>query len=111
MNVAIEIVDYNATKMLVGVGAKTDIADALGRTYLMQSARVGSLPITDLLIAQGVKINAADHRGTTALAIAYRHNKDIVAKYLLKFGGKNWLKKDYAQDDSSMIVGIFNKWQ
>jgi ankyrin repeat protein len=112
LNIAIEMVDYKSTSILIEIGgAKVDFIDDLGRTYLMQAARVGSLPIVDLLISKGVDINAADNNGTTALAIAYKHKKDIIAKYLLKFGAKSWIKKNYIEDDTPMIQDLFNKWK
>ncbi len=112
LNIAIEMVDYRSVEILINIGdAKVDFVDELGRTYLMQSARVGSLPITDLLISKGVDVNAADNNGVTALAIAYKHKKDIIAKYLLKYGAKSWVKKDYIDDDNSMVEELFNKWK
>ena len=111
LNIAIEMVDYRSVEILINIGdAKVNFVDELGRTYLMQSARVGSLPITDLLISKGADINATDNNGITALAIAYKHKKDIVAKYLLKYGAKSWVKKDYI-DDNSMVEELFNKWK
>ena len=111
LNIAIEMVDYQSTSLLVNMGAKVNLVDDLGRTYLMQSSRVGSLPITDLLVSKGVDVNIADKNGTTALAIAYRHKKDIIVKYLLKFGAKSWIKKNYTVDDTSMVEDLFNKWK
>jgi hypothetical protein len=112
LNIAIEMVDYKSTSILVGIGnAKVDFVDDLGRTYLMQAARVGSLPITDLLISKGVDVNIADNNGITALAIAQKHKKDIIAKYLLKYGAQSWVKKNYVDDDSSMVEDLFNKWK
>jgi ankyrin repeat protein len=112
LNIAIEMVDYRSVAILINIGyAKVDLVDDLGRTYLMQSSRVGSLPITDLLISKGVDVDAADNNGVTALAIAYKHKKDIIAKYLLKYGAKSWVKKDYIDDDTSMVEDLFNKWK
>lgn len=112
LNIAIEMADYRSVEILINIGAaKTNFVDELGRTYLMQSVRVGSLPITDLLISNGIDINAADNNEVTALAIAYKHKKDIIAKYLLKYGAKSWVKKDYIDDDNSMVEELFNKWK
>ncbi|MCE3254750.1 MAG: uncharacterized protein K0R25_244 [Rickettsiaceae bacterium] len=111
LNIAIEMGDYKAVSILVEMGAKVDLVDNLGRTYLMQSSRVGSLPITDLLVSKGIDVNATDRNGTTALAIAYKHKKDIIAKYLLKHGAKSFIKKGYEEDESSMIDDLFNKWR
>ncbi|MES2677895.1 MAG: ankyrin repeat domain-containing protein [Pseudomonadota bacterium] len=111
LNIAIEMVDYQSASTLVDMGAKVNLIDDLGRTYLMQSCRVGSLQITDLLISRGVDINLTDRNGTTALAIAYKHKKDIIAKYLLKYGAKSWVKKGYEDNDTSMIEDLFNKWK
>ncbi len=112
LNVAIEMVDYKSVSILIEIGgAKVDFIDDLGRTYLMQASRVGSLPITDLLISKGVGTNIADNNGITALAIAYKHKKNIIAKYLLKYGAKSWVKKNYVDDDASMVEDLFNKWK
>lgn len=111
LNIAIEMVDYESASTLIDMGAKVNLVDDLGRTYLMQSSRVGSLQITDLLISNGVDINISDRNGTTALAIAYKHKKDIIAKYLLKYGAKSWIKKGYSDDDTSVIEDLFDKWK
>jgi hypothetical protein len=112
LNIAIEMVDYKSASIIIDIGdANVNFIDDLGRTYLMQAARVGSLPIMDLLINKGVDVNIADKGGVTALAIAYKHKKDIVAKYLLKYGAKSWVKKNYIDDDTSMIEDLFNKWK
>lgn len=110
--IAIELNDYKLVEMLVDMGANVNYIDELGRTYLMQATRVGSVPIVDLLISKGVDVNAVDQNGVTALSIAYRYKKDIVAKYLLKFGAKSWVKKDYViEDDTPMIYDIYQKWE
>jgi len=111
LNIAIEMVDYESASTLIDMGAKVNLVDDLGRTYLMQSSRVGSLQITDLLISKGVDINISDRNGTTALAIAYKHKKDIIAKYLLKYGAKSWIKKGYSDDNTSVIEDLFDKWK
>jgi len=112
LNIAIEMVDYKSASILIDIGdTNVNFIDDLGRTYLMQAARVGSLLITDLLINKGVDVNISDNSGITALAIAHKHKKDIVAKYLSKYGAKSWIKKNYIDDDTSMIDDLFNKWK
>ncbi len=111
LNIAIEMADYKAAETLIDMGAKVNLIDELGRTYLMQSSRVGSLQITDLLIRKGVDVNAEDRNGVTALAIALKYKKDIIAKYLLKYGAKSWIKKDFIEDDTPMINDLFDKWK
>jgi len=111
LNIAIEMVDYGAASILIDMGANVNLIDDLGRTYLMQSARVGSLQITDLLISKGVDVNIADKNGNMALEIAYKHKKDIIAKYLLKYGAKSWIKKSYNDDETSVVEDLFEKWK
>ncbi|MFT6077411.1 MAG: ankyrin repeat protein [Myxococcota bacterium] len=111
LNIAIELIDYKSVEILIDMGAKVDLVDSFGRTYLMQAARVGSLQMVDLLISKGVGVNVEDRNGDTALSIAFKFKQDIIAKYLAKFGAKSFIKKDYKQDDSSMIEDIFDKWR
>ena len=112
LGIAIEMADYKAAKILINIGnANVNLTDGFGRTYLMQSIRVGSLPITDLLISKGVDVNAVDNYDITALSMAYKYKKDIIAKYLLKSGAKSWIKKNYVEDESSMIDDLFDKWK
>ncbi|MFT6258195.1 MAG: ankyrin repeat protein [Rickettsiales bacterium] len=111
LSIAIELVDYLSVELLVEMGARIDTVDGLGRTYLMQATRVGSLQIVDLLLSKGVEINAEDNSGNTALTMAFKYKKDIIAKYLARFGAKSFIKKEYKEDDSSMIEEIFYKWR
>lgn len=111
LNIAIELADYKSASLLIDMGANTGHIDELGRTYLMQSSRVGSLQITDLLINKGLNVNITDNNGVTALAIAYKHKKDVIAKFLLKNGAKSLIKKNYIDNDTSMISELFDKWK
>lgn len=113
MNIAIEIMDYKSAKTLAEMGANINYIDGVGRTYLMQAARAGSLPIVDLLIRNGIDVNATDDNGVTALGFAYQYKRDVVAKYLLKFDAKDSVKKNIylPSRDMQMINDIFEKWR
>ncbi len=88
LTIAIELNDFAMVEMLIKNKADLFYKDAFNRTYLMQAARVGSLSIVDLLIRFGVDINAIDHDGLTALAIAQKYKQDLVMQYLIKNGAK-----------------------
>lgn len=110
LNIAIEILDYKTVGILLDMNANPNLVDESGRTYLMEAIKVGSLPIVDLLISKGVDINAKDKFGYTALDIAYRYRKDIIAKYLKKHGGEQAIV-EYETDKESLIEELKNRWE
>mgnify|MGYP000336087999 FL=1 len=69
------------------------------------------MPIVQLLVENGANVNGVDSSGTTALNIAYRHKKEIVAKYLLKSGAKTWVEKPYATGNQQLIKELENRWK
>ncbi len=88
MNIAIEMQDSGSVSLLTNMGADIKFADYFGVNYLMQAVRVGSLPIVEFFIRRGVDINAIDEIGLTALDIAYRSQKEVIAQYLRNSGAK-----------------------
>ncbi len=110
LDIAIEMIDMKAAQILIDMNADPHYVNGLGRTYLMHAARVGFLPMVDLLISQGVNINATDNDGITALAIAYKHKKDVIVKFLLKSGAEPWLKKPYNPDQQNLIQELETRW-
>lgn len=113
LNIAIELADFRSVALLMDMGANTHYIDGMGGTYLMQASRVGSLPITDLLVNKGqIDVNSTDNNGITALDIAYKNKQDVIAKFLLKNGAQNLIKKDFADNKNKSMVGeLFYKWQ
>lgn len=111
LGIAIEVGDEVSLKLLVTNGANVNYVDAFGRTYLMHAARVGFLPAVDLLISKGVDVNAMDSDGFTALAIAYRHKKDVIVKFLLKHGAQTWIEKPYDSSSQSLIKELNDRWK
>lgn len=77
----------------------------------MQAARVGFLPGVDLLVSRGVDVNLMDNDGFSALAIAYRHKKEVIAQYLLKHGAKTWVEKTYDPTPQTMIQELEGRWK
>jgi ankyrin repeat protein len=111
IDIAIELLDSKSLELLVDNNADVKYVDAFGRTYLMHAARVGFLPAVELFVSKGVDINAMDKDGFTALAIAYRHKKEVIVKYLLKNGAKTWIEKPYNPEDQSLIKELENRWK
>lgn len=112
LGIAIEVGDEVSLKLLLTNGANINYIDAFGRTYLMHAARVGFLPAVDLLISKGVvDVNAMDNDGFTSLAIAYRHKKDVIVKFLLKHGAQTWIEKPYDSSSQSLIKELNDRWK
>jgi ankyrin repeat protein len=99
-----------SAQILIDMNADPNYIDGLGRTYLMYAARAGFLPMVDLLISQGVDIDAADNDGLTALTISYKYKKDVIVKFLLKSGAQPWIKKPYNADQQSLIKELDGRW-
>ncbi len=111
IDIAIELLDLKAVTMLLEMNADPFYVDGLGRTYLMHATRVGFLPLVDLFVRQGLDVNAMDDDGITALAIANRHRKEIIAQYLLKHGAKTWIKKPYVAKKQNLIKELNGRWK
>lgn len=111
LEIAIEIGDAVSLKLLVENGANVNYVDAFGRTYLMHASRVGFLPAVDLLVSKGLDVNAMDNDGFSALAIAYRHKKDVIVKFLLKHGAQTWIEKPYDSSSQSLIKELNDRWK
>lgn len=111
LNIAIELLDFKSFEMLAINKADLDELDNFGRSYLIQAARVGFLPAVDFLVDQGADVNLMDNDGFTALAVAYRHKKEVIAQYLLKHGAKTWIEKPYDAKTQSLIQELENRWR
>ncbi len=111
VNIAIELLDFKLLEMLVNNKADLNYLDAFGRSYLMHAARVGFLPAADLFLSNGIDVNLMDKDGFTALAIAYRHKKEVLVQYLLKHGAKTWIEKPYDPKNQSLIQELENRWK
>ncbi|OFW81378.1 MAG: hypothetical protein A2887_03655 [Alphaproteobacteria bacterium RIFCSPLOWO2_01_FULL_40_26] len=111
INIAIELLDFKSLELLANNKADLNYTDAFGRTYLMHAARVGFLPAVDLFVSRLVDINAMDDDGFTALAIAYRHKKEVIVQYLLKHGAATWVEKPYKPKNQSLIKELENRWK
>lgn len=111
VDIAIEMLDMRSLELLANNKADLNERDAFGRTYLMHAARVGFLPAVELFISQGVDVNAMDNDGFTALAIAYRHRKEIIVQYLLKHGAEPWIEKPYSPEEQSILKELENRWE
>lgn len=111
LEIVIELADSKSLKLLADNNVDVNYVDAFKRTYLMHAARVGFLPAVEFLIKKGVDVNAMDEDGFSALAIAYRHKKDIIIKYLLKHGAKPWVEKPYDPRSQLLIKELREKWK
>jgi len=111
ISIAIELSDIKALEILANNKANLKYIDSFGRTSLMHAVRVGFLPAVELLVSRGVDVNAIDHDGFTPLAIAYRHKKEVVIKFLLKNGALAWIEKPYDPEKQSIIQELENRWK
>ncbi len=111
IDIAVELLDIKALEILVKNKADINYFDSFGRTSLMHAARVGFLPAVELFVLQGADVNTMDNDGFTALSIAYRHQKEIIVKFLLKNGAKPWIEKPYEAEKHSLIKELENRWK
>ncbi len=111
IDLAIELTDIKTLELLANNNADLNYVDGFKRTYLMHASRVGFLPAVELFIMKNVDINAIDKDGFTALAIAYRHKKEVIVKYLLKNGAKTWVEKPFDPEKGSLIKELETRWQ
>lgn len=111
IDIAVELLDIKALEILVQNKADINYFDSFGRTSLMHAARVGFLPAVELLVLKGADVNIMDNDGFTALSIAYRHQKEIIVKFLLKNGAKPWIEKPYEAEKHSLIKELENRWK
>ncbi len=111
LDIAIEMNDLKACKILLDMNADVNYIDGFDRTYLMHAARSGFLPIVDLLVANKANVNAVDKEGFTALTVAAKHKKDVIAKYLSKHGAIMGAVKSNEPQDQSLMKELENRWQ
>jgi ankyrin repeat protein len=111
IDIAIEMLDIKSIELLANNHANIHYFDGFGRTHLMHAARVGFLPAVEFFISRGVDVNSMDNDGFTALAIAYRHKKEVIVKFLLKNGAKTWIEKPYNPERESLIKELENHWR
>lgn len=111
LDIAIELSDIKSIELLVDNGADIQYRDKFDRTYLMHAVRVGFLPAVELFVTRGLDVNAMDSDGFTPLAIAYRHKKEVIVKYLLKHGAQTWVEKPYDPGNQSLIRELENRWK
>ena len=111
IDIAIEMLDIKSIELLANNNANIHYFDGFGRTYLMHAVRVGFLPAVEFFISRGVDVNSMDNDGFTALAIAYRHKKEVIVKFLLKNGAKTWIEKPFNPERESLIKELENHWR
>jgi ankyrin repeat protein len=52
-----------------------------------------------------------DEDGFTALSIAYRHQKELIVRFLLKKGAKTWVEKPFEPKKQSLLRDLENRWK
>jgi len=111
IEIIIELRDFKSLEMLVNNNADLFYTDFFGRNYLMHSARAGFLPAVEVFLQKGLDINQVDKDGFSALTIAYRNKRELIVKYLLKYGAKPWIERDFNPRKHSIIRELENRWR
>ena len=74
-------------KALLDFGAKKDLVNNLGDSYLMQAIKINSIPIVKLLLDAGVpNQHVKNHKKITAIDLAYIYKRSILVRLLEKYG-------------------------
>ncbi len=95
-------------KLLLGRGAKTDLANNSGETALMFAAGRGNDRTVKLLVEKGADVNLKNNAGESAMPYAQRSgNKDVMA-YLESKGAKN---EAPAVMKSIIVKDLVGTWQ
>lgn len=111
LDIAIEMLDLKAANLLIANNADVNYVDGYGRNYLMHATRVGFFPMVELFVNNGIDVNAVDNDGYSPLAMAYRHKKDFIVKYLIKNGAQPWTPKNYRPTEQSVIKELDVRWK
>lgn len=111
LDIAIESLDFKAFEILVNNNANIFQLDLFGRSYLTHASRLGFLSAVKVLVAKGLDINLIDKEGFTPLTVAYRNNRELVARFLLKNGAKNQNNIDFNRRSQSIIRELENRWK
>ena len=111
LDIAIELLDFKAFEILVNNNADIYQLDLFGKSYLTSASRVGFLSAVKVLIIKGLDVNLIDKEGFTPLTVAYRNNRELVARYLLKNGAKNQNNIDFNRQSKSIIKELENRWK
>ena len=79
---------------------------AYGRPVLHWAAESGDVPVVELLLAAGAKLDASEHAGTSALGAAIRSNRTEVVALLRRRGGAENLFDCIALDQPELAVAL-----
>lgn len=111
LDIAIELLDFKAFEILVNNNANIFQLDLFGRSYLTHASRLGFLSAVGVLVQKGLDVNLIDKEGFTPLTVAYRNNRELVARFLLKNGAKNQNNIDFNRSSQSIIKELENRWK
>ncbi len=75
-------------KSYINSGADINIANELGITPLMVSAKSGNIEIVKILVLNGARLNTKDNKDFTALYYATASNNINIVKYLVQNGAQ-----------------------
>jgi ankyrin repeat protein len=75
-------------EFLLNSGARTDVRDSSGATYLHKVAARGEARVAELLLAHGAAVAAVSSEGYTPLHLAARTGSIEVMDLLLKYGAR-----------------------
>jgi Ankyrin repeats (3 copies) len=88
LHLAMECGHWEATKLLLEVGAKVSAKDAGGRTPLHLATQRGYEAVTKLLLEVGAEVSARDAGGRTPLHLAVECGHEAVTMLLLEVGAE-----------------------
>jgi hypothetical protein len=90
LDIAIAMNDLKSMQILLDMNANINYIDSHGSTYLIMAVKTGYLPMVQALVEAGIDVNSVDFQGNSALNIANRNRKEIIAIYLKKNGAKSY---------------------
>jgi hypothetical protein len=98
----------NIVRLLLDIGAETDLQDQYGKTALMWASIDGHTDIVKLLLDKGVKPNIQERYGFTALMYASESGHENTVKLLLENGADPTLKNEDGDTALHWVSTIWN---
>ena len=107
----IELDRPREVRALLLKGVKPDVIDVRGDSALVVAARTGLLPIIEILVDAGAKVNLRNKWGDSALMVAALNGQEKAVRYLRGKGGEvnsaGWTALHYAAVNGHAAVAKY----